>query len=124
MGVQIGRPDGQTSWELLCLLLALMVWAKDSHDETLTILGDNVGSLQAAISLKSAPSLRCLCRELALLQTLHHWRFNVGHIPTELNGVADALSRLKEEQDAAAIAVLTGATRVRVPSASEFWRAS
>ena len=86
-----------TFWEFLTLVLSLEVWG-DSYatSSILTIVGDNTGSLQDALSLKGMGALNTLAMELSWRKARHRWHFQVGHLPTEANGVADALSRLSE----------------------------
>ena len=57
------------------------------------ILGDNVGALQNALSLSGKGPLIAVAREIAWRQAAQGWFFSVGHLPTESNTVADALSR-------------------------------
>ena len=124
IGATIGKPHGQTSWELFALLLVLLLWGSVEPGRSLAILGDNVGSLQTAITFKSTSSLRAVCKELALHQAVNRWKYSVGHIPTEYNTIADALSRLKDGEDSSSIHVLSSGEQVVAPSVGEFWRAS
>ena len=90
----IGKPDGQTSWEYTMLLLTLLKWGSASSQEGLAMIGDNTASLTAAANLKGKGALTAISREIAWRKVRHQWRFAVGHLPSEANVVADALSRL------------------------------
>ena len=65
-------------------------------DTSVAVLGDNTGALADAISLKGKGSLVAIARELSWRQAKRKWRFMVGHLPAELNRVADALSRVSD----------------------------
>ena len=97
VGVEPGQPRHRTFFELLTLLLALIQWGDfAAKDAVLTLVGDNTGSLQEALSLKGKGSLNLLSKELACRQAKHQWKFAVGHLATEANKIADALSRLPQ----------------------------
>ena len=88
-----GLPKYQTFWEFLTLLLALMVWANDFKQSQLAVLGDNTGALTNALQLKGKGILAAVAREVAWRRERFNWAFAVGHVPSELNIVPDALSR-------------------------------
>ena len=69
---------------------------KENTDSILTIVGDNTGSLQDALSLKGTGALNTLAMELSWRKARRGWHFQVGHLPSEANDIADALSRLSE----------------------------
>ena len=120
----IGRCSAQTCWELYTLLLVLLIWGDQYQDTSLAVLGDNTASLQVALTMKSSASLRLVARELALHQSLKCWHFTVGHIPTELNLIADALSRLRGSQPSVVLPCLRNARQISVPPLSAFWQTS
>ena len=92
----------QTFLEAYTLLLSLIAWppSSTSGPERLGVLGDNVGALQNALSLSGKGPLLTVAREIAWRQAAEGWHFSVGHIPTESNTVADALSRLSAPEPA------------------------
>jgi len=120
----IGEPCGQTSWELLAILLALCKWGTRFAQQGVIILGDNIASLEAALSLKGRSALAMIGRELAWRRARFAWRYHVGHLPTEANTVADALSRLHAPAGAeskALPACLSAAARVEAPDVESLW---
>ena len=120
----IGSSVGQTSWELHTLLLVLLVWGDHYQDRSLAVLGDNTASLQVALTLKSSEALRRIAREFALHHALKGWQYTVGHVPSELNLIADALSRLRGSHALGALPCLRKARQVCAPCVADFWRTS
>ena len=94
LSTTIGKPAGQTSWELLAILVSLILWGQSHRCTGIALLGDNLASLEAALHLRGKGPLAKLGRELSWRRTRAGWRYAVGHLPTEKNLVADALSRL------------------------------
>ena len=94
LGVSIGSPAGQTTWELLAIFLVLVVWGTSHRTQGLAILGDNTASLESALHLSGRGSLSRIAREISWRRARAGWRYAVGHLPTERNLLADALSRL------------------------------
>jgi len=90
----IGCPSGQTSWEYLIVLLALLVWASRFSATGVAILGDNLAALNGMLSLRGKNALTAITREVAWRKVRYGWRYAAGHLPSEHNGAADALSRL------------------------------
>ena len=83
---------------MLALIVSLLVWGDEyASSDVLEIVGDNTGSLQDALSLKGSGALNTLSMELSWRKAQHGWAFTVGHLPSEANTMADALSRLAEE---------------------------
>ena len=64
--------------------------------EGLAFLGDNTASLQLAISGRAKGAMGSLARELFIRRVKGDWKYSVGHLPSEHNSIADALSRLHE----------------------------
>jgi len=120
---EIGDPAGQTSWELLALFLTLVLWGRSCRGPGLALLGDNLGSLEAALNLRGRGVLPKISREIAWRRARDGWRYAAGHLPSERNGVADSLSRL----DAPAAeakglpAEVAGATRRDPPDVESLW---
>ena len=94
LGETIGDSAGQSTWEFLVLFMALCVWGSEYNDPGLALIGDNLASLQVAVNNKGKGSLNVISRELAWRKVRYAWRFATGHLPTELNKLADSLSRL------------------------------
>ena len=69
------------------------MWGDRFTDTPVAVLGDNTGALDNALSLKGRGSMLAVARELSWRQARRRWRFVVGHLPSEHNQVADALSR-------------------------------
>ena len=90
--------------------------------EGLAFLGDNTASLQLALSGRAKKEMGALARELFIRRVRGDWKFSVGHLPSEHNTVADALSRLSEPGTARQLPqVLKGCAEVRVPTLAELW---
>ena len=88
-----GECRHQTFWEYATLLLCLMTWGDHFIKEAVLVVGDNTASLSNALSLKGRGDLLAVSRELSWRQARRWWQFSVGHLPSEHNVVADALSR-------------------------------
>ena len=124
LGVAPGDPKHQTFFEFLTLLLALMVWGNSFVETSVAVLGDNVGSLSAALSLKGRGNLLAVARELSWRRARHRWSFEVAHLPSEHNVVADSLSRVADPKGVPWPSVaLGGALAVRCPKVAEIWKA-
>ena len=91
---EIGAPSGQTTWELLAVFICLTLWGAEHRGLGVAILGDNLSSLEAALHLSGRGALSQIAREMAWRRAREGWRYVVGHLPTERNALADALSRL------------------------------
>jgi hypothetical protein len=124
-GVVTHDSKHQTFWEFLTLLLTLLKWGSQFGQQSVAILGDNTGSLTAALSLKAKGSMAAVAREIAWRRERSRWHFEVGHVPSELNTVADALSRQFEAKPAPwPTAALRGALQVEQPDCTDLWPAS
>ena len=93
LDVEIGSPISQSFWEFYTLLLVLLVWCPDGAATKLNIVGDNTRALQQALALKGRGPMLDISREIARRRARRNWHFHVGHLPSERNKVADALSR-------------------------------
>jgi len=71
----------------------LVLWGDQFCHEALQVVGDNVGALNNALSLKGSGPMLAISRELAWRRARRQWRYVVGHIATESNDVPDKLSR-------------------------------
>ena len=121
LGAKIGDPAGQTSWELLTLFLVLLVYGADHRPTGLAILGNNTASLQAALSLKIKGKASIIAKEIAWRKARLGWRYSCGHLPSELNRDADALSRISAPGAGALPAAVLDAQRVEVPLIEGLW---
>ena len=92
-GAACGDPKWQSLWELATLLLSLIIWGEHAVDCVLMIHGDNVAALHA-LSLKGKGDMNAVAREISWRKARFFWEFDVHHIPSEQNHIADALSRL------------------------------
>ena len=89
-----GKPNHMTTWEYLTIYLCLQLWGATWKTEGLNLVGDNLGSLSNAVSLRGKATLNKISKEISWRRVRFGWRYRVGHIPSERNGVADALSRM------------------------------
>ena len=84
----------QTYFEVLILVLAVELWGRTLSPTV--VLGDNVPALDEALTLKGRGLLGELAQALSVLIVSRSLTITVGHLPTEANTAADALSRLAE----------------------------
>ena len=91
---RLGDPAGQTSLEYVTLFMSLVIFGANHRGTGLAVLGDNVSSLNLALTLKGDRFLGRVSREIGWRRVRLGWRYACGHLPSELNGTADALSRL------------------------------
>ena len=104
----------------LRLVLAIVRWAPLA--DGLSFLGDNLASLNLALSGKAKGKLNGLSRELALQVAKADLRFSVGHLPAESNTVADTLSRISQPGVHTTMPpCLVGAAEVTLGPLSSFW---
>ena len=90
--------------------------------EGLAFLGDNIASLQLAISGRAKGAMGALARELFLRRTKGDWKYSVGHLPSEHNTIADALSRLHEPGRLCQVPqALTGSAEVHPLTLALLW---
>lgn len=124
--VVINDTRHQTFWEFATLLLCLVTWGNRFTDYSLAVLGDNTGSLQNALALKGRGALLAIAREVSWRQARHQWSFTVGHLPSEVNTVADALSRVADPSGKTGWPklALAGAEVVSPPRLFDIWRAA
>ena len=96
MDIELSNSKYQTFWEMFMLLVSLLVWGMYFVNEAVAVLGDNTGALQSALDLKGKGTLAAIARELAWRRERYGWIYEVGHVPSELNTIPDALSRQHE----------------------------
>ena len=123
LGVEPGLPKFMPFWEFLTLVLALCVWGSQFVAHSVAVLGDNTAALTDALQLKGGGQLMAVARELAWRQARFGWSFAVGHVPSESNGVPDALSRTTEASGPAYPRLaLRHAVEVKPPVLYGFWK--
>ena len=98
------------------------MWGSRFVQHRVAVLGDNTGALTDAIELKGSGPLLAIARELAWRQARFGWLFAVGHVPSESNGVPDALSRSTEPGKSFPARALRHARQVEAPECSVFWK--
>ena len=123
LDVVVGQPDGQTTWELLAIFFSLILWARAHRGHGLILLGDNLAALESALNLRGRGSLAKLGRELSWRRARDGWRYVAGHLPSERNTIADALSRLDAPRSEAKQipAELGRAARRDAPDLASLW---
>jgi hypothetical protein len=126
LAVVPGENRFQTFWEFSTLLISLTLWGHWFTTDTLNVLGDNTGALQNALSLKGKGILMALAREVSWRQAKYRWNFRVGHLPSEANVVADALSRVADPSGKTRWPshALGAAQAVTPPRLRDLWRAT
>jgi hypothetical protein len=119
----VGDPASQTTFEYVVVLLALVLWASEWRTTGLHVLGDNLGALEGALNLRGRSDLSKVTRELTWRQVRGAWLYDVGHLPSEANVVADALSRLRAppNADRKAFPDALAAARRREVSPESLW---
>ena len=94
----IGSSSAQSYFEALALLQAADLWCTAGTRPT-PALGDNLSALEAALNLKGRGPVLCIAQMLAVLRARRTVDIPVGHLPSEANVEADALSRLSAPGD-------------------------
>ena len=122
LGVRSGDSGCLTCFEALVALSALEKWCCQGLLREVALVGDNLASLTVAVSLRGKGDLAQICREVALRQAWYSLHVAAGHLPTELNTWADALSRLGAPTPAAIPAGLAGARRRSWPETDDLLR--
>ena len=124
LNVMPGDCRHQTFFEALTLLLVLLIWGDHFTSESLAVLGDNVGALTTALSMAGRGSLLAVTRELSWRKARRRWCYEVGHLPSEFNVVADALSRIADPSGVPwPSEALSSATMKHCPKVADIWRA-
>ena len=116
----------QTTWEFLALLMVLHAWGSRFTESSLLLLGDNTGSLNDALKLSGKGWLMHIAREISWRKVRGKWAFELAHLPSEHNTVADILSRLFSPDPVLLrdVRELALATEIAAPSANTLWRES
>jgi len=121
LDVTVGEARSQTFFESCTLLLCLVVWGGRFPGRCLQLAGDNTAALQNAIALKGRGAMLALARELAWRRARFQWQFSVGHLPSESNSVADALSRLSAPSSASMPRCLKDSREMAPPDVRAIW---
>ena len=123
LDVIVGSSKCQSFWGSLALLVCLMIWGNSFVHECLAVLGDNTSALQNAQDFKGRREILAVNRELAWRAARFGWAFEVGHVPTEKNLVADALSRMWDKVPSTFPAAALASSRCREPPRiDKLWR--
>ena len=77
------------------MVLAVELWC--GRDQPTLLLGDNTAALQESLDLKGKGVQSKLAQVLAVLRCSRSLVLEVGHLPSEANVAADALSRQDDE---------------------------
>ena len=94
LGVEPTIPDWQSFWELATLILAIVRWS--ALRDGITYMGDNISSLELALSGKAKGPMAALARELLWRKARNQWYYGVAHLAAEANTTADSLSRFSQ----------------------------
>ena len=81
---------------MLAIALALCTWLGRWPSVALALLNVNVSALQLTLELKGKTGMLAIARELAWRKARFNWNFEVAHLPTQQNKLADALSRIHD----------------------------
>ena len=93
---EVGDCKYQTLFEFYTLLLVAETFSEVLSGTGALIKGDNVSSLNDALTLKStSPGMNLISREIGWRRIVREWQFALSHLPAKQNDEADALSRLK-----------------------------
>ena len=95
LGVCTSDPAWQSFWELAVLVLSILKWSWRSG---ITYIGDNVPSLELALSGKAKGAMAALVRELCWCKAREQLYYGVAHIASEANTDAGALSRFAQPE--------------------------
>ena len=121
LGVVSGIPATQSLWELATLVLAIIKWADIMSG--LCFLGDNIASLELALSGKAKGAMGALARELFWRKARGQWHYGVGHLAAEANVTADSLSRFAQPGVVPSLPErCSGAAEVFPESLCELWK--
>ena len=94
LGVASGDSRYLPFFEALTALIGITCFCGPGRLQTLALVGDNLAALSVALARPGRGDLARACREIALRQARWSLRIAVGHLPSELNSWADALSRM------------------------------
>ena len=124
--LEIGDSKHQTLWEFLALYMVLLVWGSRFTSASLHLLGDNTGSLNDALKLSGKAWLMHIAREVSWRTVRGGWAYELSHLPSEHNVVADILSRLFAPKPVRLqdVSELSAAKQVEAPRPQDMWSES
>ena len=120
--VERGSSAHLAFFEALTALAAVVAWCAGGRRSSIAVVGDNIAALTVAVSQRGRGDLGRICRELALVQARLGLTIAVGHLATELNTWADALSRLTAPEPSEVPAGLRKVPRLQWPSVDQLFR--
>ena len=119
--VEVGKPKDQSFWEFLTIALAIVLWGKDFTQQALAAVTDNTAALQQTLDLKGKGPMLEVALELAWRKARGRLEFMPGHLPTEQNKLADALSRLSAPDNTILPKELAQTVEREAPDPVKFW---
>ena len=121
--LEIGDSKHQTLWEFLALFMVLQAWGSRFTSASLHLLGDNTGSLNDALKCSGKGWLMHIAREVSWRTVRGNWAYELAHLPSEHNVVADILSRLFAPKPVRLqdVSELASATEVQEPCPEDMW---
>ena len=123
LGTRRGDSAFLTFWEAFVVLACIHVWCcVEGGLRSIAVVGDNMGALAVAVSQRGRGDLGKICREVALRQARWCLQIAVGHVPSEWNTWADALSRLSAPSPAEMPVELSGLPLVGLPPLTALFR--
>ena len=122
LGTVRGESAYLSFYEALVALVCLHIWCGSGGHHRVALIGDNLAALTVAVSQRGKGDLGRVCREVALRQAQWSLDIAVGHLPTEQNKQADALSRLAAPGPPAFPPELVSLPRHSLPRLSELFR--
>ena len=115
----------QSCWEFATLRLALCVWGTVLPSRLSLCWATTSERCRTRFPFEAKAPIEAVARELSWRQARRGWRFEVGHLSSEHNTVADALSRTADPKGAAWPALaLASATSKRPPFLGDLWLAA
>ena len=122
----LGTVRGESAYlsfcEALVVLICLHLCCGRGGHHRVALIGDNLAALTVAVSQRGKGDLGRVCREVALRQAQWNLDLSVGHLPTEHNKQADALSRLAAPDPAVFPPELEHLPRRSLPRLADLFR--
>ena len=122
LGAERGSSACLSFFEALMALIALYTWCGAGGHRHVALIGDNLAALTTAVSLRGKGDLGRVCREIALLQGRLGLELAVGHLPSDDNVEADALSRQSGPSPPPVPQQLRGLPQRPMPELSDLFR--
>ena len=121
LGVEVGKPKDQSFWEFLTIALSVVLWGGDFVHQALALITDNTAALQQTLDLKGKGPMLEVALELSWRKARGRLQFTPGHLPSEQNKWADALSRLAAPTTTILPKALAKAREREAPDPANFW---